>query len=198
MYLIIIDTEYTAWEGSQARKWSLDWEHPEIFHCAALVAQISPHHLREITQVDYFVRPTHNPILSEYVKKLTSIDQSQVDQGMSFAQLMTKIDQLQDAFPGQLWSWGNEASVFRKNARLNNLKLEGFTTYDLRPVFQAFGIDTRINSGNLYRKMGIKANLKAHAAHNDTRSLFLSLQKLHQQAPQILYNHLKEQLGANL
>ena len=35
---ILFDTEFTAWEGSQNRNWSLCWEHRELISISALKA----------------------------------------------------------------------------------------------------------------------------------------------------------------
>ena len=74
--LILLDTEYTAWEGSLARDWGEDWEHREIIQLAALKAELRGGSLQRLEEFNEFVRPAVNPELSDYISGLTGITQS--------------------------------------------------------------------------------------------------------------------------
>ena len=86
--LIIYDTEYTAWDGSQKRKWSEPWEHREIIQIGAVKLELHEG-LREIDFFNVLVKPQINPQLSGYIIKLTGITQEQIEKnGVSFLSAM--------------------------------------------------------------------------------------------------------------
>ncbi len=86
--IILFDIEYTAWEGSKARKWSEPWEHREIIQIAA-IKMASGEGAAETGCFDCFVRPKHNPILSPYITSLTGIQQAEMDtQGIGFPEAL--------------------------------------------------------------------------------------------------------------
>ena len=58
--IILFDFEYTAWEGSWARKWSEPWEHREIIQIAAVRVVIDGA-VTEQGSFDCLVRPKRNP-----------------------------------------------------------------------------------------------------------------------------------------
>ena len=42
---ILFDTEFTAWEGSQERNWSLEWEYRELISVSALKVELKENKL---------------------------------------------------------------------------------------------------------------------------------------------------------
>ena len=64
--IILFDIEYTAWEGSKARKWSEPWEHREIIQIAAIKMAFGEE-VVETGCLDCLVKPKRNPLLSPYI-----------------------------------------------------------------------------------------------------------------------------------
>jgi len=68
---VIADLEYTSWEGAHAREWSGPGKFREIVQICAV--RVSGGNLQETAAFAAFVRPTLNPILSDYFTGLTGI-----------------------------------------------------------------------------------------------------------------------------
>lgn len=83
---VLWDTEHTAWEGSNARRWmgfipgTRQRERREVIQVSALrvVWDAERSELHPNGSLRIFVRPTLNPTLSAYVMKLTGITQAEV------------------------------------------------------------------------------------------------------------------------
>ena len=183
-YLILFDTEYTAWEGSQQRRWSEPWEHREIIQIAAVKVAVEQG-CAEIASFDRLIRPRINPILSDYISSLTGITQSEVDaRGVSFAEAYRDFYSFcqQGCLP--LFSWGDDPGVLRENCALSGLPFGDYPAglHDIRDVFEAAGIDTRLySSGTVYQALGLKFPHASHNALNDVRSLAVTLDGLARQ-----------------
>ena len=181
MHFILFDTEYTAWEGSQQRRWSEPWEHREIIQIAALKVELASG-CREIACFDTLVRPLINPALSPYITSLTGITQPEIDaRGVSFASAYTAFYEFsaQGALP--LLSWADDAAILRENCALTGLPFGDYPAgfHDIRDLFEAVGIDTTLySSGTVYQAFGLAFPHNAHNALNDVRSLALSLDDL--------------------
>ena len=57
--LILFDTEFTAWPGSQKRGWSLPNEHREIIQIAAFKIK----DFKIVDTLNIYIKPTINKIL---------------------------------------------------------------------------------------------------------------------------------------
>ena len=180
--IILFDIEYTAWEGSKARKWSEPWEHREIIQIAAI--KIAPG--AGVVETGYFdclVKPKRNPILSPYITALTGIQQAEVDtRGISFADAFAAFYTFCGKGRAPLFCYGEQDPlVFVENYVLNNLEPPLFLAgmHDICLIFEQAGIDTRrYTSGTVYQAIGAEFDLAAHNALNDVRSLALTLRQL--------------------
>jgi inhibitor of KinA sporulation pathway (predicted exonuclease) len=179
--IILFDFEYTAWEGSHARKWSEPWEHREIIQIAAIRVTLDAA-VEEIACFDCFVKPTHNPILSSYIIGLTGIDQPAIDtRGVCFAQAWAAFNKFCEAGRIPLFCYGDDPAVLAENFALNDMRLSPFPAgvYDIRVVFEAVGIDTsQYTSGTVHQAVSAQFNHAAHNALNDVRSLAATIRQL--------------------
>ena len=177
--IILFDLEYTAWEGSHARRWSEDWEHREIIQIAAIQVT-ADEEVAENRIFDCLVRPKHNPLLSTYIMELTGIEQAALDaQGLSFPEALAEFT----AFCGEsrLFCYGDDPGVLSENCELNGLAFPDFPAgiHDIRAVFERAGIDTRrYTSGTVHQAAGAAFDPAAHNALNDVRSMALTLRAL--------------------
>lgn len=81
-YITIVDLEATCWEDKQFQR-----ENSEIIEIGAILLKLNKeNYLDIIKEFDIFVKPVKHPVLSDYCKKLTSISQSEVDNGMSLCE----------------------------------------------------------------------------------------------------------------
>ncbi len=180
--IILFDIEYTAWEGSKARKWSQPWEHREIIQIAAIKMALGEK-VVETGCFDCLVKPKCNPLLSPYITSLTGIQQSEMDaQGVGFAEALAAFYTFCEQGRSPLFCYGEQDPlVFDENYVLNNLGPPAFPAgmHDICLILEQAGIDTRLyTSGTVYQAVGIEFNLAAHNALNDVRSLALTLRHL--------------------
>ncbi len=98
MQYIIFDLEATCWERSN----TLNLSH-EIIEIGAVKLD---QHLNEISLFQCFVKPTINPILSDFCTELTSIQQSDVDQAPTFEDAIDQFVRWIDDHEPVVLSWG--------------------------------------------------------------------------------------------
>ncbi len=86
---VIYDLEFTTWSGELERKWSEKYEQREIIRIGAISIDLD--NLQEIEVLDVFVKPSVNPILSNYCVKITDITDEQIQaEGIAFHEALHK------------------------------------------------------------------------------------------------------------
>jgi inhibitor of KinA sporulation pathway (predicted exonuclease) len=179
--IILFDIEYTAWEGSQARRWSGPGEHREIIQIAAVRLAIGER-AAEVGCFDRLVRPQRNPLLSPYITDLTGIQQSVLDlHGVSFPQALAEFFAFCNQGQTPLFCWGDDPAVLDENFALHALNQADYPMQinDIRVLFAQAGIDTRpYTSGTVYQAVGAGFDQAAHNALNDVRSMAVTIQHL--------------------
>lgn len=87
-----------------------------------------------------FVKPTINPILSNRCCEFLNISQDQVDQGVSFKELATKIQSITSQAPTTIVTWGNsDLHILRAGCnRHGQLSLGSFKELDLAEEYKRF------------------------------------------------------------
>ncbi|SCA56308.1 putative Inhibitor of the KinA pathway to sporulation [Candidatus Terasakiella magnetica] len=178
--LIILDIEYTAWEGSQARGWSEPWEERETVQMAMLALDAKT--LAPQNHFSCLIKPTINPILSDYFMKLTGITQENLDRhGLSLAQAFEQSQDFINSFdqPVQVICNGLD-SVFLAN----NGELVGVTCPDCLKGGQNIFAFLQENiptyraghcSGDLARLVGHPIEGHMHNALFDVHSIAVAL-----------------------
>jgi len=177
--IVVYDTEYTAWEGSQECGWSRPGELRELIQIAAIRVDVD-RDFEEIDVLDLLVRPLRNPVLSEYVSDLTGIDQNQIiTKGRHPANALHAFG----AFCGstKAWSYGRDDLVLAENRSLVAMAPSphrgGFG--DLRPGLAQAGISIEDRtSGTLHKAVGICMQGQPHNALFDVRSILACLKVL--------------------
>jgi len=184
MKLIILDTEYTAWDGSRARHWGEDWEHREIIQLAALRAEFTAGDWQLTGEFNEFVRPTVNPQLSEYISQLTGISQAMIDNyGVDFASCYNSFLQFCGT-DAAIAAWGREDIIINENLTLNNISASQVDAafIDLHQRLPEVGYDVgHQTSGKLYQHFGLELQGIEHNALHDVHSLYLSICHLYAQ-----------------
>lgn len=176
--LIIFDTEFTAWAGSVECNWSRPNEYREIVQIGAILADTKQ--FAEIDNINLFVKPVKNPILSRYFTDLTGIRQDDIDKnGISFKEAVLKFSSWCGAYP--IYSFGGDEENIEENCRFAGIlsPFERSRFYDIKVLFINNGIPVdRYESGNIVEAFGKKAILRNHNALNDARILFDGLREL--------------------
>jgi inhibitor of KinA sporulation pathway (predicted exonuclease) len=176
---VIFDTEFTAWDGSQSRRWTAPGEFREILQIGAIVVEADT--LEEQRAFSVLVRPTLNPVLSPYIVSLTGITQAAIDQhSLSLADAVAEF--LAFAQDRPLCCYGDDGWVIAKNLQLvgrGALWPSGLRARDIGRWFTAAGFDVRgLNSGHLAKALGLTFDAAAHDALNDCRSIAAAIRAL--------------------
>lgn len=174
--LIILDTEFTAWEGSNARSWSGSGEYREIIQIGAIKVDTAT--LSETDSFMALVKPVKNPQLSDYIQNLTHITQAAVDEhGLAYADALETFQKWVGEFP--LYCFGRDGEIMAENAALLDIDFpftpEQFT--DVRPIFRAHGY-AAVQSGRMLEEFGLPVLPGEHDAVNDVRSILAALREL--------------------
>ena len=185
--IVVFDLEYTAWEGSMGRCWSEDWEHREIVQIGAVLVDTAAG-FEQIDSFNRFIKPTRNPLLSNYFTALTGIDQTTVDnEGTLFTEAYPEFVQ----FVGDaevLFANGTDGEVLRENCKLNNMGyvFERGRIINIRSKI-ASEVSERvgqkydfIDSGNLINVLGCSASTddNGHNALADAKKISFALREL--------------------
>ena len=199
--LVLWDTEQTAWEGSNGRRWmgtipgSSRRETREIIQLSALRATLHPptggHHpsrpsgwsLKRLEgSLHVVVKPRINPQLSRYVTDLTNITQAEVDtKGVSLAEALRQLHRFSDG--AALFSYGNDWTIVADNLALVSEASPkpnwARDMFDVKPIFRAAGLNlTGQTSGTVLRTVGLSPQGHVHNALWDCTSMLLALQRV--------------------
>ena len=183
---ILFDTEFTAWQGSQERNWSLCWEYKELISISALKVEKKNNKLIIVGKFTCYIKPRKNFLLSDYIINLTGITQKQINkEGVDFEVAMAKFFKFTEKLP--LYSYGNDYSIIQENLDLYKIKLDSKYRlwfdkfFDIKPFFESYGINTsKYTSGTVYKYFSLKPNIKIniHNSEWDTYSMFLTLKHI--------------------
>ena len=173
MEIAFFDLEYTSWEGAKARNWAGEGEHREVIEIgAALVAD--PMTRCVLSTSSTYVKPAINPVLSDYIMRLTGVRQDQVEHGESFPEALDRLM----AFLGFtiVWAYGlADIDVLVENCGLNGLdpfRLGHLAVRGVAPAFAAAGVDLATASTcDLAGRFGVPLGGRAHSALADAQSL---------------------------
>ncbi len=138
-YAVVYDLEFTAWDGSMARKWMGPGEYKEIIQIGAVKVSDK---FEPIETLNLLVRPRLNPLLSGFIQKLTGItNDALADRGVDFAEAYCSFVSFAGSLP--IIAFGRDDIVLLDNLRLYGLKnLPAMPRWlDLRDWLACNGID---------------------------------------------------------
>lgn len=177
MSLVVFDCEWTSWEGSIQRMWSGPGEHRELVQIGALRLDGA---LAETASFAVLVRPSLNPVLSDYFINLTGIRQADVAaQGRSLAEALAAFrDFAGDATA--VWSNGGDHAVIAANLALVGLPAALDLPFgDLAPFFRrVFRSERHVTTSTLPERLGLPPAGRSHDALADARALAAALRHL--------------------
>lgn len=180
MVFIIYDLEFTAWEGSQERRWGLEWEHREIIQIEAKKVKLKNDKIIMVDSMSLYISPLINKILSKYIMDLTGITQEKVDFGIHIDELLKLFEDFTENGSIPALSWGNDMSIINENYEISKRDKIEYSNLDLRNLFKecGFGHVLNTNSGNLIKKFDDTVEINEHDASEDVRSLIMSIEKI--------------------
>jgi len=128
---VIYDLEYTTWSGALERQWSGKDEYREIIRIGAISIDLD--NLQEMGALDVFVKPSANPVLSDYCVKLTDITDEQIQaEGIALHEAIHKFVD----FVGKrnIFCYGSDIVIILENLRLNNIVFDAKTLQSRRQI----------------------------------------------------------------
>ena len=178
---VILDTEYTSWEGSMRRNWSESWEARETVQIAAMLVEQEPE-FAQLSSFSVTLRPKKNPVLSEYFTALTGITQSDLDSSIEYEEAIKLIVDLSEGGSLPIYTWGDgDESSLKETAAIQGQRFptELNAMKDVRDVFEALDVSTAgYQSGTIYQALKLPSPGQAHNALDDVLSIFVSLKSL--------------------
>jgi inhibitor of KinA sporulation pathway (predicted exonuclease) len=112
---IVFDLEFTAWEGSRQRRWSLEAERTELVQIGAV--KLDAETLRVLDEFEMLVQPRLNPRLSDYLVDLTGITNAALAaRGVDFVTAYRAFLDFTGA--AHSWAFGRDDLIFAENLKL--------------------------------------------------------------------------------
>ena len=195
--LLIIDAEWTAWEGSMERNWSLENEYREIVQISAIkIYDLETLHNTKFFSI--YIKPKINSTLSDYFINLTGIKQKDIETNsidiVSGSKLLSEFIQNCHCL-----SWGNDIKRINDNLALisSKFRIEPSKSSDIRELFRLYGVNTSdYTSGLIDNYSNEKSIIKPGSNHNalsDCISMVSALSKFERsQGKEVLNNYLSK------
>jgi sporulation inhibitor KapD len=187
--LLFIDFEFTMPEKTEKERTHF----PEIIEAGVVLVEDG----KIIRQYRSFVKPEINPTLTERCKRFLQICQEDVDQGITFRELIQTLHSFYRLGSTVVVTWGNmDMVVLRKSCRYWNIPFpfEG-RERDLSIEYMRFyGERNQTGLTKALEQYGKKEKRKHHRALEDALMTFEIFQYL-QRDKQYLYNKAKNRIG---
>lgn len=175
---IVFDLEWTAWEGSQKRKWSGPDEYREIFDNGAVLVSGRDFQIKD--QYRQLVRLDVVSELPEYSISLTGITQQELDEdSVSFSKMIADFSQ----FVGnrEMYCWGTDGEVIAENCELkkinNPFDMNNFK--NMRDVFKGCGVPADdYHSSTIVEYFGKENSRVSHQGLDDAVNIVEALRLL--------------------
>ncbi|HEY2033331.1 MAG TPA: 3'-5' exonuclease [Rhizomicrobium sp.] len=168
---ILYDLEFTAWEGSMARRWLEPGEFREVVQIGAV--KIDAATLETIAELNVLLRPRINKVLSAYFEELTGITNAMLaEHGVDFREAYSRFVAFAGA--GPILSFGRDDVVLTANLALYGIHdaLSLPVHRNIVPWLNQNGVMTKgRHSSDVARLCGVAFEGRAHDALDDARSL---------------------------
>lgn len=174
-HAVVLDVEFTAWEGSMPARWMRPGEFKEIIQLAAVKVDAA---FRPIETFDRLVRPKVNPALSAYVEGVTGIGNTDIAaRGVDFPAAFSAFSDFAEDLP--LVAYGRDDQVLRQNLRLNGMSDRIGPYINIVDWMGAHGFDVRLGHGcDVGPAVGVAFQGRPHNALDDAVSLAAGIAKV--------------------
>jgi inhibitor of KinA sporulation pathway (predicted exonuclease) len=173
--IAVFDLEWTAWEGSQARRWQGPGEEREVVQIGAVKLDAG-RGLAETASFEVLAKPRINRLLSDYFTKLTGITRQAVDElGLAFPNALNDFHRFIGVDTGAIFSFGLDRGVLAHNCRLNDIAFPfapDIFHNAVPSVARALGLEPEpLISSDLPGLVGFPPPGAAHQALGDARCI---------------------------
>jgi inhibitor of KinA sporulation pathway (predicted exonuclease) len=178
-HIIVYDLEFTAWPGSNTRKWSESWELREVIQLAAVKVTIGQQGATIVSTFNELVKPSINSTLSDYIIELTGINQTTIDEmGVDFRSALLQFYHFCQDGEIACYAWGNDEQVLRENCTINKHPMPKFAAGFVN--LQSIALSRKLAganqaSGDVAEHLGVTLQGHKHNALFDVRSLACGL-----------------------
>jgi inhibitor of KinA sporulation pathway (predicted exonuclease) len=179
--IIVYDLEYTAWEGSLARRWGGEGEYRELVQIGAVKLEMADG-FPEIASFERLCRPGFNPELSDYFTGLTGISNADLARaGNAFEAVIAAFAGFVGDSP-VVAANGDDARCLVENCGWRGvpMPIDESRTLNLRPLFMAH-LDLpreKTVSSDLPGLFGLAMEGAAHTGLADARAIALALREV--------------------
>lgn len=174
--VVLLDAEFTCWEGSLASSWS-DPKHPAEMIEIGMIAYDAGRKI-ETASFTSLIKPRMNPVLSDYCLNILPIIQTEVDSAPIYESVMLEISNLleQHTSPDSpTAAWGK----IDRSHTTNQSERHGVSDpFDTRPHIQvdelvraALSITTQIEREDVRTRLNIEPITDRHRALADSADL---------------------------
>jgi inhibitor of KinA sporulation pathway (predicted exonuclease) len=174
----IFDLEFTAWSGTMESRWLRPGEFRELVQIGAV--KIDAESFAVLGELNVLSRPRVNPVLSDYLTKLTGITNAALaERGLEFEGAYRRFVDFADG--GLICAFGRDDLVFAENIRLQGTEdAPPCPPYvNAIPLLIENGIDPRgSHACDVARLCGADFKGREHDALDDARSVALGLKTL--------------------
>lgn len=184
--VILLDLEYTSWEGSMQRDWSEDWEFREIVQIGAIRLSAEPGEFIIEETFERLVKPIKNPKISDYFSDLTGITNSMIqkkgyDFKTAFADFRSFV-----LNSSKIWSVGFDGEVLRENTILQQVPYPFHKNKikNIRPALSKIldRPESQIVSSKLPDILVLPHSRRKHSALSDAMSIYQAINHLRKNA----------------
>ena len=179
---VIVDLEWTSWEEDYNNKKQLfnkrkTWQKREIIQIGALKFDKN---YKIVDQLDLYVKPKFNPILSDYIKNLTGINQEKLEKrGIPFSQSYKVFKKFCKG--AKIFSNGVDNLIMKINLRYNNIRDNKLKIINIKNILnKKYKIPKKfIHSPIIHTFFGYQLKKKEmHNAIHDCINVLRALKKL--------------------
>jgi len=182
--VVVYDTEWTSWSEFAAHNWKQPGRYPEIIQIGAVKLDVADD-FREIAAFQCFVRPKHNPQLSDYIINLTGITQEVIDhEGVPFPDALADFVGFIGGNIEALFSFGRDGAIVHRNCDLMGIAFPEIfdRERDVRKALVEAGmIDESCRSCDLPTHLSLPDTELSHNALGDARSIATAIRHLRKQ-----------------
>ncbi|MDP4172255.1 MAG: 3'-5' exonuclease KapD [Bacillota bacterium] len=164
---LFIDFEFTMPEKNKRMK---DF-YPEIIEAG--IVSVIDNQIAE--QFSVYVQPVQFPVLSERCKSFLHISQKQVDEGITFFELVRKLEELNKFYENTIVTWGNmDMKVLRQNCNRAGIPFPfKASEIDLSMEYKRFfGDQNQTGLWKAVQEYGKEGTGKHHRALDDALTTF--------------------------
>jgi inhibitor of KinA sporulation pathway (predicted exonuclease) len=174
----VFDLEFTAWEHSAAEHWMRPGEFREVVQIGAV--KLDPETFETLGELNLLVKPKFNPVLSDFLVRLTGITNDAIAQrGLDFQEAYARFVDFADG--GAICAFGRDDWVLHDNLALRGIRnAKPLPRHiNIGPWLVENGIATKgFHSCDVARLCGAQFEGRDHDGLDDARSVALGIKTL--------------------